>query len=368
MSFLFSRLGRYLFFRTAMGVGVILAAVGATILLVDVVEQLRSLGGRTDIGLIDAVALTALKTPHMLEQTLPFIVLAGAMLAITQLNRKSELIAIRASGISAWRFLGPPAAFAALLGLASSLVLNPIGAQLYEEFEQRKAAYLDANENRKPQLGDVWLRQGDRANQIVINAAEVDPAQSTLKRALFFFFDVEADGSTVFSRRLTADEASLRRGFWQLSGVVEAAPGQAPVRMDKLAIPTDIDSSALIDRFMSPQTLSFWRLPNVIGQAQSAGLTPTRYQLRWHSLLAAPLFFAAMAALGAVFSLRLPRLGGTAAAALIGLAAGAGLFFGAQFAAAFAMAEIVPASLAAWAPPVSGFFAAMAMLSHLEDG
>lgn len=368
MSFLFSRLGRYLFSRTAIGIAIILAAVGATILLVDVVEQLRVLSGRTDITLMNAVGLTALKTPQMIEQTLPFIVLAGTMLAMTQLNRKSELVAIRASGVSAWRFLGPPAALAALLGLASSLLLNPVGARLYEQYETRKAAYLDSVEGRKPQIGDIWLRQGDAAGQVVINAAAVDPVNSNLTKALFFFFDVQADGAPVFSRRLSAEQAALRQGFWQLSGVVEATPGQPPVRMDQLAIPTDIDSAALIDRFMSPQTLSFWRLPAVISQAESAGLTPTRYQLRWHSLLAAPLFFAAMAGLGAVFSLRLARLGGTAAATLIGLAAGAGLFFAAQFASAFAMAEIVPAALAAWAPPVAGFFAGMAMLSHIEDG
>jgi lipopolysaccharide export system permease protein len=368
MSFLFSRLGRYLFLRTALGVAVILAAVAATILLVDVVEQLRVLSGRTDITLLDAVALTALKTPKMLEQTLPFIVLAGAMLALTQLNRKSELVAIRASGVSAWRFLGPPTAFAVLLGLASSLLLNPVGARLYEQFETQKAAYLDATDGRKPQVGDVWLRQGDTAGQIVINAATVDATTSNLKQALFFFFDVQPDGAPVFSHRLSAQEAALREGFWQLSGVIEARPGQPPVRMDHLAIPTNIDSAALIDRFMSPQALSFWRLPAVIAQAESAGLTPTRYQLRWHSLLATPLLFAAMAGLGAVFSLRLPRLGGTAAATLVGLAAGAGLFFAGQFAAAFALAEIVPAALAAWAPPVAGFFAAMAMLSQLEDG
>ncbi len=119
MGFLFSRLGRYILARVFAGIFVAMAGVLASILLIDLVEQMRTLGTRTDIGLLEAARLTLLKTPMLIEQTLPFVVLAGAMMAIIGLNRSSELVSMRAAGVSAWRFLSPAAFAADCLGCRS---------------------------------------------------------------------------------------------------------------------------------------------------------------------------------------------------------------------------------------------------------
>lgn len=365
-----TRLSRYLMARTFVGIATMAAAVTATILLVDLVEQLRSTGARSaSLGLGGALYLTALKTPQLIEQTLPFVILVGAMLAITQLNRRSELVAMRAAGVSAWRFLGPVFALAALLGIASTLVLNPLGARLYSEYEIKRAIYLSDGVRRAPDEDDgLWLRQGDDLGQIVVNARSVDPNLARLKDATFFFFEFDKAGRLRFAHRVRAETADLRPGFWQLTGVIDAAPGKPPQTSPHLAIPTRLEPTALLDRYVSPQTLSFYRLPRVIADAEAAGLTPTRYQLRWQSLLAAPILFAAMAGLGAVFSLRLNRLGGGTQWAMVGLASGFMLFFVGQLSSAFATAQVLPPLIAIWAPPLSGVLASFAILGYLEDG
>lgn len=366
MSFLFSQLGFYLLVRTAAGVGLVFAGVAATILLLDLVEQLRDIGTRAPITLIDALGLTLLRLPQLIEQTLPVVTLAGTMLALFGLNRRSELVAIRAAGVSAWRFLAPTALVAVLIGLFATTILNPLGATLYERYEA--TAQRLSGGPVGPDTGRIWLRQGDAAGQVVITAAGVDPSKSLLREAVFLFFDIDASGALSFNRRLAAREAELRDGFWQMTDVIEATPGGFPLAQPFLALPTPIEPDALIDRFVSPTTLSFWALPQFIAEARAAGLAPTRYELRRQTLLALPALLAAMAALGAVFSLRLQRLGGLARWGLMGLGAGSALFFIGEFAAAFATAGILSPAIAAWAPPIGGFFSAMAVLAHLEDG
>ena len=119
---------------------------------------------------------------------------------------------------------------------------------------------------------------------------------------------------------------------------------------------------------MTSSTLSFWRLPAYIADARASGLAPYGYELEWHNLMALPALLAAMAALGAVFSLRLQRLGGLASWTLIGVAAGFAVFFSGQLAAAFAATQVVPPAVAAWSPPLTGFFGALAVLAFVEDG
>jgi lipopolysaccharide export system permease protein len=274
MTFLFSRLGRYLTLRGIVGITIALVGVLVSILLIDLVEQMRTVGTRTELTILEALRLTLLKTPTLIEQTLPFIVLAGVMMAIIGLNRSSELVAMRAAGVSAWRFLLPSAFLGFALGVLVITTLNPLGAFFYRIFEGEKSDQLSERSAGEAANG-VWLRQGDETGQVVIHADGVDPNGSTLTGATFIFFDVREEALR-FTRRIRAERAELKPGFWQLTNLVEATPGGRPTRQTHLAIPTSLDATELIDRFVTPATLSFWALPGFIGEARRAGFAPTR--------------------------------------------------------------------------------------------
>ncbi|MDZ4691410.1 LPS export ABC transporter permease LptG [Terricaulis sp.] len=363
MNFLFSRLGNYIIGKVIGGVAIALVAVLAAILLIDMVEQMRTV---TDIGTLEALRLTLLKTPMLVEQTLPFVVLAGAMMAITGLNRSSELVAMRAAGVSAWRFLAPSAFVGAILGLIAITALNPLGAQFYKAFEAERED-VRAGLGAEAGANGVWIRQGDPQGQVVIHADGVDSSGAVLQGATFLFFEVR-DDTLRFTRRMRAERAELKRGFWQLTDLVEATPGSRPMRHANLAIPTTLDASELVNRFVTPATLSFWELPFFIREARAAGFAPTRYELKWQSLLAYPLLLAVMAGLGAAFSLQLQRLGNLAKWGAMGVGIGLFLFFYSQLAGAFAMTQTVPAVVAAWSAPLAGMFIALAIVAFLEDG
>lgn len=366
MSFLFSRLGRYVFVRIVTGVVIVLVAVLAAILLIDLVEQMRTVGNRTELALTEALHLTLLKTPMLIEQTLPFVILAGTMMAIIGLNRSSELVAMRAAGVSAWRFLTPAAFVGALIGVFAITTLNPLGAHLYQEFEFGRDTAVESAGAEAGQNG-VWIRQGNPDGQVVIHADGVDPSGTVLQGATFLFFENRAEALR-FTRRIRAEQAELKPGFWQLSNLVEATPGGRPTQQTHLAIPTTLDATELINRFVTPATLSFWALPRFIHEARAAGFAPTRYELKWQSLLAYPLLLAVMAGLGAAFSLQLQRLGNLARWGAGGVGVGLFLFFYAQLAGAFAMTQSVPTAVAAWSAPVAGMFIALAMVAFMEDG
>ncbi len=366
MGFMFSRLGRYIQVRVFLGILIALIGVLASILLIDLVEQMRTVGTRTELSIMEALRLTLLKTPTLVEQTLPFVVLAGTMMAVIGLNRSGELVAMRAAGVSAWRFLAPSAFAGILLGVLTITLLNPLGAHLYGQFEDQKQEELAGYSGDVAQAG-IWIRQGDPDGQVVIHADGVDSSGARLEGATFMFFEVQQDALR-FTRRIRAERAALMPGFWQLTNLVEATPGGRPTRHANLAIPTSLDSSELINRFVNPATLSFWVLPGFISEARAAGFAPTRYELKWQSLLAYPLLLATMAGLGAAFSLQLQRLGNLARWGAAGVGIGLFLFFYSQLAGAFAMTQTVPATVAAWSAPLAGMFIALSMVAFLEDG
>jgi lipopolysaccharide export system permease protein len=75
-----------------------LAIITAIILLIDVVELSRTSVAQSEMSIVQVAGLTLLRSPILILQLLPFVFLFGVLAAFTGLNRRSELIAMRAAG------------------------------------------------------------------------------------------------------------------------------------------------------------------------------------------------------------------------------------------------------------------------------
>src|ERR1700754_2859460 len=123
------RIQRYIFKECFAAFMLMFSVITLAILLVDVVEELRTIGSRTQISVLTAFQLTMMKAPALILETLPFAMLAGSILAFSQLGRRSEIPAIRAAGVSAWRFLGPTMALALALGALMVTLIDPLATR-----------------------------------------------------------------------------------------------------------------------------------------------------------------------------------------------------------------------------------------------
>jgi lipopolysaccharide export system permease protein len=338
------------------------------IVLIQFVDLSRQVGVRTEVGPAELFELTLLRAPSLIQILLPFVFLFGVIAAYVGLNRRSELVAMRAAGVSAWRFILPAGAAAFVAGVLAVVALNPLAAAMNARFELERARMMENYLPGAPK--DIWLRQGDETNQIVIHASgrETVGGAVRLKGVSLFIYQKNAHGQPVFKRRIEAAEARLMPGFWELRDVREATAGENSVHSESVSIRSSMDAEAAMERFTSPDAIAFWRLPSAIRLTEQAGFSASGYRLRLHQLLATPILYAAMTVLAAAFSLRLARLGGLAGLAGAGVALGFVVFFFNQFAGALAKGDIIPLFAAAWAPPVVALLSGLTLLCYTEDG
>lgn len=361
------RLNRYMLTQTAGGLGLAGITIATVIVLVDFVEQSRNIGTRTDVSTLDLLGLTLLKTPTLLETTLPFVFLFGILTSLFMLNRRSELIVMRASGMSAWRILTAPMILALLAGVLGAMALNPLAAQGNAEFERRRDALM--NVRQAPGTEEpVWLRETTVDGFTVIAASGLEENRQELREPVFYHFSVDQNGVPGLERRIDAENARLMDGFWEVEGAVERTPNAAAMELGLVTMPTLINRQALFERARSPEGVSFWDLPGVIATAQEAGLATARYELRWHSLLALPLTLLAATLIAAAATLRLHRLGGAAAFALAGGLAGFVMFFLQEVLSSFGATGALPPATAAWAAPALTALIALTYIASTEDG
>jgi len=364
------RIGRietYVLARTLTSVGWALGVIAFVIMLIDFVELSRTVGVRArEASVFGMLTLTFLQSPSVILQLLPFAFLFGVMGAFVNLNRRSELIAMRAAGVSAWRFILPAALAAAAIGAVTVVALNPVAAGMKAEFQRREAGLM---EGYLPGASTgVWMRQGDGQTQVIIRAGAREGPGLVLKDVTLFFFEVDAEGGLHFTRRLDAAEARLRRGAFELTGVQAATPGAVALRFGTVTVPSPLTEDTAIERFASPQAIPFWSLPATIRETEQAGFSSTAYRLQFYQLIATPLMFAGMSILAAAFSLRLLRLGGLAVLAGSGVILGFVFFFFSQLSASLGRAGVVTPLIAAWTPPVLILLAGVTLLFYTEDG
>jgi len=355
---------RYVLTQTVTAVAGAMAIISSVILLIDFVE----VGQRMDLTFTGTARLVMMKSPAVMVVVVPFMLLFGTLAAFVALNRRSELVAMRAAGVSAWRFILPAATVAFLFGVVTITLLNPVTANLTDQFERAEAAQTAGRVKAEPKA--IWLRQGDDRSQTVIHARSRDSDKPgvALRGVTFYQFNLTPHGEMTFASRIEAEEADLKVGSWALREVDEATPGAGARHYDTMSVPTMIANGRDVERFSSPDAISFWALPRVIRQTEQAGFSSLGYRLRLQQLLATPLLFAAMSILAAAFSLRLMRLGGLAALATSGVALGFVFFFLNEFSGALGQAEVIPLFAAAWAPPVLALLSGLTLLCYTEDG
>jgi len=362
-----SRITRYVTMRTLISVGSALLVLSSIIVLANFVEVSRSLGARAEATAGQLFGLALLESPGTILVIMPFAFLFGVLIAFVALNRRSELIALRAAGVSAWRFVTPAALMAALIGVLSAVALNPIAAFTTDQFERFKAELTPGGGLAGK---TIWLRQGDKRNQIIIRAESNQGPGVHLKSVSLFENRVEPNGQLSFVRRIEASDAVLKKATWTLTNAKEFLPGAVGGAVGTVQLHSTLNERNTLERLSTTATVPapLWALPALIARTEAAGISPTVYRLQLQQLLSTPLMYAAMSVLAAAFSLRLLRLGGLAQFAGAGVGLGFIFFFFNQLCSAFGKSDVLPPVLAAWAPPAIALLLGITLLCYTEDG
>ena len=364
---IFSTLNRYIAKRIIKGLLLAFLVVTSIIMLVDFVEGTRNIGADEDISSVTVFMMTMLKAPKLIEQTIPFVVLFGVMGTLYSLNRRSELIVLRASGLSAWRFLSPAILVTATLGLVWAAAFNPLASasmNAHDNMVERLTGSKGSTKNE-----NIWLREGNDVGQTVIYAQRADVLTRTLFDASFYIFEINAEGTAVFERRLDAKTAELvTQGYWQLKNVIENAEGELPQNQSAVSLPTVITVDDIRDTTGNAALPPFWEIPATIAKTDRAGFSTTSLRMQLNKLLALPVMLIAMTILAAGVSMKLTREGGTLRLLIIGGILGFAVYFADNVVSAFGEASALPIILAAWAIPLFVLFFGLSYLARIEDG
>ncbi len=360
-----STLFRYLFRQYLVLFLATLAGLFVLIMVLDGVELLRRSANReVPVGIV--ALMTLLKLPEIGFQLVPFAILVSAMFLFWKLTRTRELVVVRAYGVSAWQFLSPVIAAAAMIGVLQILVLNPMGAGMLGRFEQLESRYLQGRASLiEVGRSGIWLSQVEEGGgQALIRAETIVGPERELRPITIL---VLRDFSRI-ALRIEGAGGVLENGQWRIRDAWIDRDGAPPERVAEYRLPSDLTMDRIESSFAPPETIGFWDLPAFIEQLEAAGLSGLRHRLYYQSMLSQPVVFATMVLFAAIFTLRMSRRGSTLFMIICGIVAGFLLFLVRDVVLALGGSQTLPVVVAAWAPALASLMIATAAILHLEDG
>src|SRR3989344_9316349 len=154
LSILDRHIGRGIFISTVLVFGVLLA-LSIFIVFVRAMADF----GKFNFGLPELAHYVIMSQPRQLYELFPIIVLIGAIMGLSAMALNSELIAMRAAGVSVARIVGS-AMKAGLVFVIASLLLGEYIVPFAESVAQRERAQA-LHESLQQRSSGLWLRDGE---------------------------------------------------------------------------------------------------------------------------------------------------------------------------------------------------------------
>jgi lipopolysaccharide export system permease protein len=356
-------LGRYFAARLFAMVLMVYGICVVLVFFIDFVEMMRE-AAKVDVSAGQVVFLTLLRLPSFAELILPFAVLIGSIGAFLLLSRSSELVIVRAAGVSVWQFLRPALLVALFFGVFAVAVYNPLAAEAKLAADRMFADTFASKGGRKQNGTATWIRQDGPDGQSILYAHASANRGSTLAGLTLLQFDPNKK----FIERIEADKATLRQGYWELENAHVSSPGALPQLYKKYLVSTYLDADQVNEKIDTVESISFWELPSFIKFAERAGFDTIPYKLQYQQLLARPLLMVAMVLLAATCALKPFRFGKIQTMVITGLSGGFAFFVLVELSRKLGMSGYISTGVAAWAPIAIACLLAMTVLLHQEDG
>ena len=338
------------------------------IYLIDTLELIRRAASHPEVGFAQIAEMSFFQLPEVGQQLFQFAILFGALFTFWRLTRTSELVVLRAVGVSAWEFLMPAILVAVAIGVIKVTIINPVGSAFSARFEQMDNTLLRGKSSTIDlSAGGLWLRQSGPDSYSIIHARNVDSTTWRLKDVSIYFLT----NSDQLTGRLDAPDAALVGANWIVKGGklnYPNRPDEPPTLVPETTVSTDMTPAKIQEIFASPKSHSFWNILHYIRTMEATGISAIRLRLQYLELLAEPFLYSGLVLIAAAAALRQTRRGGTLVVIATGIIAAFALFFLGNVARALGESETIPIMLAAWTPAGLSLLGGIGALLYLEDG
>jgi lipopolysaccharide export system permease protein len=293
----------------------------------------------------DAVTFVALSIPRYAYQIFPIATLIGALIGLGSLASRSELVAMRAAGVSISRIVAAALKAGALLAVIAFLVGEGVAPVAEQKALQLRSEAQSGQATLNTPYG-FWARDGNA----FINIREILPG-AYLRDVFIYEFD-DRQRLTVATH---ADDAHYREKRWILDGISRSKISEDGVQVSRV---TSASWDSLLDPallnvvLVDPQALPVWGLFRYVRFMAANNQDAGAYGVAFWGKVVHPLLILAMIFLSIPILFGSARTTGMGTRVFLGILVGIGFYLVSRTFAYLALLYGVSPMVAAFTPPL----------------
>jgi lipopolysaccharide export system permease protein len=294
----------------------------------------------------EVIHYASLRVPQLIARFMPYSVLLATIITLATFNQNSEVVAMKAAGLSAHQILAPLLLTAGLMSLASFAFNDRVVTRATATLTAWQAVDYGPIPKNSGVRSNVYLAIGDN----ILAATTVSGSgPATLMRGVTFY---ERDPRGMIRREIRSDSATWANPGWQLAAptLFDVRTAQLTRSAGPLVVARDLTLGQVALGKVDPDAQPLMQLRRSINALDREGRRTAELRGKWWHKLSGPLSALLMPLLGAVAGFGLARSGQLFARAIIGMALGFAYFVVDNAALAMGSFGGYPPLLAAWAP------------------
>jgi lipopolysaccharide export system permease protein len=303
----------------------------------------------------------SLRVPMLASRFLPFAVLLGTLIALTTLNQNSEVVAMKAAGLSAHQVLAPMIIASLFVAAGAFLFNETVVVRSTRAVEAWSGADYKPIPPDRGVLSNVWARDGEKLVHVDLVIGRGTKAR--------------LEGVTIYMReagslqsKIDASHAVQIPGGWRL---LNARIYDTEMNVVRKAATLDALDGVEATRFtlakINPASEDFQSLEQAIVDLDRAGRPTAAARSGWWHKISGPFSVVLMPLLAGLAAFGLARSGQVLIRAAIGMALGFTYFLVDNLSLALGNVGAYPPALAAWAPFLLFLFIGETVLVRSEE-
>ena len=287
----------------------------------------------------------SLRVPQLVARFLPYSVLLATLITLVALNQNSEVVAMKAAGLSAHQVLSPLLLTAALVAVISFGFNERVVTRANATLKAWDAAEYGPIPEVSGVRSNVYVTDGDN----ILTAQTLTGTGENIELGNVTWYTRAPGG--IISEQVRATSATYAGPGWELLDAARFDVGSAETQtIDRLVVGEGLTPEQIDLQSVDPDAQSFWELGETIDEYEAAGRRTSEMRAKWWHRLSGPLSALLMPLLGSIAAFGLARSGQLFVRAVIGMALGFAYFVVDNAALAMGSFGGYPPFLAAWAP------------------
>ncbi|QKG70425.1 LPS export ABC transporter permease LptG [Erythrobacter mangrovi] len=296
-------------------------------------------------GQSELLTYVSLRIPQLIQSFLPYSALLATLITLVALNQNSEVIAMKAAGMSAHQVLAPLLLTAGIVGLINFGFNERVVTRATATLKAWEGVDYGAVPKNSEVKANIYLTDGAG----VLAASTLTGSGAGIEMTNVTWYQRNPDGT--ISEQFNAKRAVYANPGWKLEEATRFRVQNAITdKLDSLVVGQGLTPEQIDLAKVDPDSQPFWALSESISAYEKAGRRTDELRAKWWHKISGPLSTFLMPLLGAVAAFGLARSGHLFIRAVLGMAMGFAYFVVDSAALAMGSFGGYPPFLAAWAP------------------